>query len=237
MSKCMYLPILLGMSMASLTANVDTHAPESLQKKNSSEVKNLPYEAKNFDSLLGHVKGLDDALLSMHFKLYQGYVNNTNAILQRLQELTKNGQSKTPEFGALKRHLGWEFDGMLLHEYYFENLGGQGSSLGDSDPLAAKMQENFGGYDQWKADFVATGSMRGIGWVVAYIEPKSGRLVNEWINEHDLGHLAGGKPILIMDVFEHAYITQFGLDRAKYIDVFFDNINWDVVSKRFSGVN
>lgn len=206
---------------------------KNTNKVNYQKNLNESYTAKNFDALIGKVPGLDDALLQMHFKLYQGYVNNTNLILQRLQELTNSGQTKTPEFGALKRHLGWEFDGMLLHEYYFENLGGHGQSLNKNDPFAAKIDKDFGSYDQWKSDFIATGLMRGIGWVVAYIEPKSGRLMNEWINEHDLGHLAGGTPILIMDVFEHAYITQFALDRAKYIDVFFANINWELVNKRF----
>lgn len=192
----------------------------------------IKYEAKNFDYLVGKIPGLNDDLIRMHLKLYQGYVTNTNAVLQKLQELTDQGKNKTPEFAALKRILGWEFDGMLLHEYYFENMAGTGQ-LDRNDPLYGKIEQDFGSYEKWKADFIATGLIRGIGWVVAYIEPKSGRLINEWINEHDLGHLAGGKPLLIMDVFEHAYITQFALDRAKYIDVFFNTINWDAVSKRY----
>jgi Fe-Mn family superoxide dismutase len=218
----------LALGLTSMLTAAETQAPSA-----SKESKLGTYEAKNYDALIGNVKGLDDDLLKMHFKLYQGYVTNTNAVLKRLQELTANGQSKSPEFGALKRHLGWEFDGMLLHEYYFENLGGNGTPLADNEPLAKKIKEDFGSYDAWKADFVATGSMRGIGWVVAYVEPKSGRLINVWINEHDLGHLAGATPIVIMDVFEHAYITQFGLDKAKYIDVFFNNLNWNVAGKRF----
>ncbi len=191
------------------------------------------YQVKNFDSLLGNVKGLDDDLLKMHFKLYEGYVNNSNLVLQKLQSLTDQGQNRTPEFAGLKRILGWEFNGMLLHEYYFENLGGT-KPIDSKGPLSVKMEQDFGSYDKWKADFISTGMMRGIGWVVAYIEPKSGRLINEWIDEHDLGHLSGATPILVMDVFEHAYITQFALDRNKYVDVFFNNINWDVASKRFS---
>lgn len=201
----------------------------------SSPMTLTKYQIKNFDSLIGNIKGLDDNLLKMHFKLYEGYVNNTNSVLQKIQSLTDQGQSRTPEFAGLKRILGWEFNGMLLHEYYFENLGGSNSKpLNSDDPLYLKMQKDFGSYDQWKSDFISTGMMRGIGWVVAYVEPKSGRLLNEWINEHDLGHLSGATPILIMDVFEHAYITQFALDRNKYIDVFFNNINWDVASKRFA---
>lgn len=213
--------------------------PLSAAESVAKEIQGTPsitlpkYEVKNYDHLIGNIPGLDDALLKMHFKLYEGYVNNTNAILQKLQLLSSTGQNRTPEFAALKRLIGWEFDGMLLHEYYFENLGGK-TPLDAKDALSIKINQDFGGYEQWKADFIATGLMRGIGWVVAYIEPKNGRLVNEWINEHDLGHLAGGTPLLIMDVFEHAYITQFALDRAKYIDVFFANINWDAVSKRYA---
>jgi Fe-Mn family superoxide dismutase len=200
---------------------------------NNSAVQTKKYEAKNFDHLLGKVKGLDDDLLRMHFKLYQGYVNNSNLLLQKIQELNESGKNRTPEFAGLKHMLGWEFDGMLLHEYYFENLGGN-QPLSSEDPFMKKMVQDFGSFENWKNDFVATGAIRGIGWVVSYIEPKEGRLVNVWINEHDLGHLAGATPLLVMDVFEHAYITQFGIDRAKYIDVFFNNINWDVVSQRFA---
>jgi Fe-Mn family superoxide dismutase len=191
------------------------------------------YEAKNFATLLEKVVGLDDELLKMHFKLYEGYVKNTNLVLEKLKEMNASGNNKTPEFAGLKRILGWDFDGMLLHEYYFGNLGGK-EPLAKDSPLMAKINEDFGSYDNWKADFVATGAMRGIGWVISYIDPKDKRLINTWINEHDLGHLSGGTPLLVMDVFEHAYITQYGLDRAKYIEVFFNNINWDVVGKRFA---
>lgn len=191
------------------------------------------YEAKNYDRLLGKVDGLNDDLLKMHFKLYQGYVNNTNALMLKLRELSASGKDRSPEYAGLKRMLGWEFDGMLLHEYYFDNLGGNKMALDAQDPLYKKMEVDFGSFDQWKNDFIATGAIRGIGWVVTYVEPKQGRLVNEWINEHDLGHLAGGNPILVMDVFEHAYITQFGIDRPQYLDVFFRNINWDVAARRY----
>lgn len=198
-----------------------------------SASKTKPYEAKNYESLLNTTSGIDKDLLNLHFKLYQGYVKNSNAILQILEELSDKGEELTPQYGALKKNLGWEFDGMLLHEYYFENLGNH-QALSPSDPLYLKIEADFGSYDKWKKDFTATGLVRGIGWVVAYIEPKSGRLINEWIEEHHIGHIAAGTPILVMDVFEHAYITQFGLKKEAYIDLFFKNINWEAVSQRFS---
>jgi superoxide dismutase, Fe-Mn family len=211
------------------------YAADPLSKESTKQETPAKYQIRNFDHLIGKIPGLDDALLKMHFKLYEGYVNNSNAVLQKIQDFSSAEQNRTPEFAGLKRILGWEFNGMLLHEYYFENLGGD-KPLNENDPLYLKMKQDFGSYDRWKADFVATGLMRGIGWVITYIEPKSGRLINEWINEHDLGHLSGATPLLVMDVFEHAYITQFGLDRAKYIEIFFNNTAWNVVSKRFNKI-
>lgn len=201
--------------------------------QNAEAVAAAPqYKAKNFDHLLGKVPGLNDDLLKMHFKLYQGYVTNTNTLLQKIYALNEKTENRTPEFAGLKHMLGWEFDGMLLHEYYFGNLGGN-QPLDANSPLSTQIKSDYGSFDKWKADFVATGLMRGIGWVVAYIDPKEQRLINVWINEHDLGHLAGATPLLVMDVFEHAYITQYGLDRAKYIEVFFNNVDWKVVTQRF----
>lgn len=188
------------------------------------------FQAKNYSKLIG-MDGFKDELLTMHFKLYQGYVDNTNLLLTSLKEMSPKTAEEKARFGALKRRLGWEFDGMRLHELYFDNLGG-GGALDPASKLAKLINKDFGSYENWKADFIATGMMRGIGWSVLYLDPVSGRLLNVWINEHDLGHLAGGTPLLVMDVFEHAYMPQFGLDRAGYIDAFFKNISWDVVSNR-----
>lgn len=191
------------------------------------------YEAKNFDKLIGNTPGLSDDLLKMHFKLYQGYVANTNKLLKLIKELDDKGNIKGPEYAGLKRMFGWEFDGMRLHEYYFENMGSQ-TPIDPKSALYQQIVNDFGSYDKWKDDFIATGLIRGIGWAVLYIDPAQKRLMNTWINEHDLGHLAGAKPLLIMDVFEHAYITEYKLDRAAYIDAFFKNIDWNVVAQRYA---
>ena len=121
---------------------------------------------------------------------------------------------------------------MRLHELYFGNLGGV-ELLDKATSLYSRIVKDFGSYEAWKKSFIATGMIRGIGWVILYRDRETGRLINMWINEHDLGHLAGGEPLLIMDVFEHAYITQYALDRGKYIDVFFENIKWSQVSSRY----
>lgn len=209
----------------------------------SSEEKPLPdmppkqsidYEAKDYSNLI-EMQGFTEALLKMHFDLYRGYVKNTNLLLLQLRDMALQGKANSYEWGALKRRLGWEFDGMRLHELYFGNLGGK-DSLDKFSPLYLRIVKDFGSLAQWKKEFVATGSMRGIGWVIFYLDPPTGRLMNTWINEHDVGHLAGGTPLLVMDVFEHAYITQWGLDRAKYIEAFFNNIKWSEVEKRYTSI-
>lgn len=190
----------------------------------------MPYSAKDYSNLIG-MEGFSETLLKNHFTLYQGYVTNTNKVLDALSAMLKEGKTATPEYAELKRRLGWEFNGMRLHEYYFENLGGK-ESLAKDSKLAKALTESFGSYDDWVKDFKATGSMRGIGWAALYQDTTSGRLINFWINEHDVSHPAGGNLILIMDVFEHAFMLDYGLKRADYIEAFFKNINWKAAEAR-----
>jgi Fe-Mn family superoxide dismutase len=206
-------------------------AAEMVAPMAKSRVASLEYVAKDYSYLFG-MPGFSDALLKMHFQLYQGYVKNTNLLLARMRELELQDKDLSYDYGALKRRFAWEYDGMRLHELYFENLGGE-EPLDKASDLYQKISKDFGSFEAWKKNFAATGMIRGIGWVVLYRDPQSGRLFNTWINEHDLGHLAGGEPLVVMDVFEHAYITQYGLDRSKYIGYFLDNLNWDKVEKRY----
>ena len=190
----------------------------------------MAYTAKSYADLL-KMQGFSQTLLNNHFTLYQGYVTNTNKLLDSLALMLKEGKVATPEYAELKRRLGFEFNGMRLHEYYFENLGGK-APPDRSGRLAKKMAESLGSYEDWERDFKGTGAMRGIGWAILYHDALTGRLINQWINEHETGHLAGGTPILIMDVFEHAFMIDYGLKRADYIEAFFKNIDWSVVEER-----
>lgn len=185
------------------------------------------YTPKDFKHLLG-LAGLSDTLLTNHFTLYEGYVKNTNALVNLLE--TK--EIGTPEFAELQRRLGWEWNGMRLHELYFENMTTETVKPAETS-IEKKIAEAYGSYDNWKKSFIGVGTMRGIGWVVLYQDPVNGRLINTWISEHDLGHLAGCKPLLVMDVFEHAYMTDYGIKKADYIETFFRSIDWTVVEKRF----
>lgn len=184
----------------------------------------MSYTAKDYSRLIG-MSGFSEAILKNHFTLYQGYVTNTNKVIDTLSQMLREGKTGTPEFAELKRRLGWEFNGMRLHEYYFENLGGRGE-INREGSLIKKLTEDFGSYEAWEKDFRATGTMRGIGWVVLYQDAAGNKLINFWINEHDVSHPAGCNPILVMDVFEHAYMIDYGLKRADYIEAFFKNIDW-----------
>jgi len=190
----------------------------------------MTYQAKDYIFLIG-MEGFSETLLKNHFTLYQGYVTNTNKLADLLTAMLKEGKVGTPEYSELKRRFGFEFNGMRLHEYYFDNLGGK-APLDKSGTLAKKLADAYGSYDAWEQDFKATGAMRGIGWAILYQDNMTGWLFNQWINEHEVGHLAGCSPILVMDVFEHAFITDYGLKRADYIAAFFQNINWNVVEGR-----
>ncbi len=190
----------------------------------------MPYAAKDYGNLIG-MAGFSETLLKNHFTLYQGYVTNTNKLLDTLGAMLSEGKTGIPEYAELKRRLGWEFNGMRLHELYFENLGGKGAP----DPagrLGKALAAEFGGVEKWETDFRATGAMRGIGWVVLYQDAAAGRFVNQWVNEHDVGNIAGAAPILVMDVFEHAFMIDYGLKRADYIAAFFKNVNWKAAEAR-----
>ena len=192
----------------------------------------MAYEAKNFDGLVG-MAGFSDTLLKNHFTLYQGYVANTNKLSDSLSAMGKDGRIGTPEYSELKRRFGWEFNGMRLHELYFGNLTKEKRKQESAPKLAKKLAEEFGSADAWEKDFRATGAMRGIGWVVLYYDTAGKRLFNMWINEHDGGHPSGCVPLVVMDVFEHAFITDYGLKRADYINAFMASLDWKEAEARF----
>jgi Fe-Mn family superoxide dismutase len=187
------------------------------------------YEAKNFERLLG-TEGFSDVLLRNHFTLYEGYVSNTN----KANEYLKTAETGTAQWNETKRRLGWEWNGMRLHELYFGNMVKDKSELDKKGALAKKIISDFGSLDVWEKDFRATGAMRGIGWAVLAKDSETGRLFNVWVNEHDTGHLAGASLLLVMDVFEHAFILDYGIKRADYINAFWKAIDWGACEARMS---
>ena len=198
------------------------------------------YKARQFN--LSGLNGISDQTLEMHFKLYEGYVKETNNLTERITEFIKDGnvdQEEMPAYSELTRRLGFEYNGMVLHEYYFDNLK-SGGAAGDPMKTSAfgkAAETSFGSYEIWKADFVGIGKMRGVGWAICYQNPANARLSNHWITLHETGNVAGFSPILVMDVWEHAFLLDYKpAERPKYIDAFFSNIAWDMVENRLKKI-
>lgn len=197
----------------------------------------MTYQAKSFN--LSGLKGISDKTLEMHFKLYEGYVKETNRLNEKISAILEDGkvdQEETPAYSELTRRLGFEFNGMVLHEYYFGNMKRDGGVEPEkTSRFYRSCEQALGSYETWKTDFVSVGKMRGVGWAICYLNPSNGRLSNHWITLHESGNVAGFVPILVMDVWEHAFLLDYKpAERSKYIEAFFTNIDWDSVEKRLT---
>jgi len=191
-----------------------------------------PYPVQDFKHLLG-LTGISDKTLEIHFKLYAGYVKNTNDLNEKIIELTEAGKSGSLEYAELKRRYGFEYNGMRLHEYYFGNLKPGGSELKESSAIGKLITETYSSIDVWKNDFFKVGAMRGVGWAVLFQDPFTKTLSNHWITLHEEGNIAGFQPLLVMDVWEHAFLLDYvPADRPKYIEAFYSNIDWEKVEAR-----
>jgi Fe-Mn family superoxide dismutase len=199
-------------------------------------INKFTYKPKQFD--LSGLNGISDKTLETHFKLYQGYVKETNKLTEKISDILRDAkvdQEEMPAYSELTRRLGFEYNGMVLHEYYFGNMR-KGSTTTDPEKNSnffKLAEDSFGSYDIWKADFVSVGKMRGVGWAVCYQNPANGALSNHWITLHEVGNVSGFVPALVMDVWEHAFILDYApADRPKYIEAFFSNIDWQAVEGR-----
>lgn len=176
--------------------------------------------------------GIGEDQIAQHWALYEGYVKNAAALSEKLALLSKV-ENYGPEFTELKRHWSFEINGVILHELYFEALKKNGGAPADATELVKALKKAFGGLAAWRKEFSALGKRRGTGWVILYLDPRDGALSNVWISSHEDGHPAGCVPLLVMDVWEHAYMVDRGASgRGEYIEAFFRNIDWKKVEER-----
>ena len=194
-----------------------------------------PYRAREFD--LSGLKGISDETLEMHFKLYEGYVKETNRLDELIAGFLEDDevdQEEQPAYSELNRRRGFEYNGMVLHELYFGNLKKGGSDDPPSgSPFVRAAGATYGSFERWKADFTGIGKMRGVGWAICSQDPANGRVANHWVTLHEVGNVAGFRPLLVMDVWEHAFLLDYApAERPKYIEAFFRNVGWDVVGAR-----
>ena len=198
---------------------------------------NQPYRAQDFD--LSKLDGISDRTLEMHFKLYAGYVKETNRLDELIAEYLADDevdQEEQPAYSELNRRRGFEYNGMVLHELYFGNLKkGGADDPPSSAPFARAAADTFGSFERWKTDFTGIGKMRGVGWAICSQDPDSGRLTNHWVTLHEVGNVAGFRPLLVMDVWEHAFLLDYKpAERPKYIEAFFRNVDWRAVGSRLT---
>lgn len=195
------------------------------------------YRARAFD--LHGLQGISDRTVETHLKLYDGYVKAANQLTEQIDDIVKQGmvdQETMPAFSELVRRLGFEYNGMVLHEAYFENLTRRGApASGQHSAFRSATERCFGGFDTWKEAFASVGQMRGVGWAICYLDPRNGRLSNHWVSLHQNGNIAGFVPLLVMDVWEHAYLLDYApSERGEYIAAFMSNVNWEVVEQRMN---
>jgi Fe-Mn family superoxide dismutase len=208
-------------------------SPYDARGEMMKELAMKTYKVKLFE--LKGLNGISQTQIETHLELYAGYVRNTNVLNEQLALLVHDGKASTPAYSELTRRLGFEYNGMRLHELYFENLTPSFRQLDDRSPLHAELVRHFRSFEAWRRDFVTVAGMRGVGWAILYEDPESGRLSNHWISLHEHGHPVGFRPLLVLDVWEHAFMVDYKpTERARYIDAFFANVNWPVVEQRFA---
>jgi len=193
----------------------------------------MAYEAKAHLKPSG-LAGISENQIAQHWKLYEGYVTNSNALRAELEALRKDGKVASPAYADRRRRFGFEYNGMVLHEYYFGNLAPSALPMKDGAPLAKALAEQFGSFDAWKEDFLKAGASRSIGWAILYLDPGTGTLNNHFVQLHEEGNVAGFVPVLVMDVWEHAYMVDYGAGgRPDYMKAFSENVNWAVAARRY----
>lgn len=197
----------------------------------------MAFEAKTFN--IGELKGISAKTIEEHLKLYAGYVKHANLIIDKIAELSPDPETATKNaylIGELRRRFGFEFDGMRNHEYYFEQLeGGKQIDVAPNSKYMAQINKDFGSFQAMSDQFKTLVMTRGIGWAMMYYDQTTSKLLLAWVDEQHLGQLSGLKVVLALDMWEHSYMLDYApSEKAKYVEAFFNNINGQVLEKRFA---
>lgn len=189
------------------------------------------YTPKTFD--LPELAGISKKQIDVHLALYQGYVKHTNLILEKIEKLRAEDATENAYLiNELRRRLGFEFDGMRMHEYYFEQLEG-GTQEITTGTFATLAEAKYGGWNEFIAHLGEVAGTRGIGWVVVYFDSVANTLHTAFVNDHELGQLSGLPIMLAIDLWEHAFMVDYvPAEKKTYVDAFLANVNWNVVEAR-----
>ncbi len=179
--------------------------------------------------------GISAKNIEEHLKLYAGYVKFSNQIQSDMQELMKDSEKNAYIIGEMNRRFAFEFNGMRNHEYYFSSFEGGAKALADDSKLKAELANQYGTFENWLARFKATAMTRGIGWAMLYYDKKTNKLMTSWVDEQHLGQLNGCQAILALDMWEHAFVYDYPTsEKKKYVEAFFENLNWEVIEGNFT---
>ena len=219
----------VGVAAASTAMLAGTQAlaqsnPQTGAKAMAYQVKPMSFDPKS-------ITGISEKVLVSHYENnYVGAVKRLNAIGTQLAELDF---AKAPNFvvNGLKREELIAANSMILHEIYFDGLGGASKPSG---ALADAIAHDFGSVERWRTEFAAMGKAEGggSGWVILAYSPRDKRLVNQWAADHTTT-LAGGRPVLVLDMYEHAYHMDYGAAAAKYVDIYMEAIKWDNAARLY----
>ncbi|MEK7201187.1 MAG: Fe-Mn family superoxide dismutase [Patescibacteria group bacterium] len=189
------------------------------------------YTPKTFD--LPELTGISKKQIDVHLALYQGYVKHTNLILEKIEKLRAEDATENAYLiNELRRRLGFEFDGMRMHEYYFEQLEGGANDI-STGTFATLAEAKYGGWNEFLAHLGEVAGTRGIGWVVVYFDSVANTLHTAFVNDHELGQLSGLPIMLAIDLWEHAFMVDYvPAEKKTYVDAFLANVNWGVVEAR-----
>lgn len=183
------------------------------------------------------LKGISVKNIEEHLKLYSGYVKNTNLIVEKIGEYSADLEKNAYVVGELQRRFGFEFNGMRNHEYYFKSLEGGTKTLPENSKLKIAIEKQAPSFDVWLTGFKALAMTRGVGWAILYYDKQTGQLMHTWVDEQHLGQLNGLNWILGIDMWEHAFVYDYPTsEKKKYVEAFFENLNWEVIEENFSKV-
>ena len=220
-----------GVLVAGAAATALAERTALAQTTSNAGSKPMTYDIKPLSFDPKEIKGLSEKLLVSHYENnYSGAVKRLNAITAQLAELDF---AKAPVFviNGLKREELIAANSMILHEIYFDGIGGGAPLIG---PLVVALARDFGSTERWRAEFSAMGKAQGggSGWVILAYSPRDKRLTNQWASDHTTT-LAGGRPVLVLDMYEHAYHMDYGAKAAAYVDAYMEIIRWDNAAKLF----
>jgi superoxide dismutase, Fe-Mn family len=200
----------------------------------------MKYQAKTFN--IPKLKGISQKNIEEHLKLYEGYVKNTNLILDLIESydhISAPGSAgseieKSYSLSEMQRRLSFEFNGMRNHEYYFSSFEEGSKEISENSELKKEIEKTWRSFENWLESFKTLAKTRGVGWAILYFDTKENRLLNVWVDEQHLGHLIGCKPILALDMWEHSFVADYQPSgKGQYIEDFFENLNWEIIEKNF----